>query len=134
MKKIFLSAAFLLCATAATQAQVGVINIVQQPPVAELLRKHVAHNAALKEKIDGFRIRIFSDNAGTARNFSQEMVEEFTEQHPEIPVYREYDNPYFKVSAGDFRSKDEALKFFVLIRRSYPRAYIVSEKINFPPL
>jgi hypothetical protein len=35
---------------------------------------------------------------------------------------------------GDFRNKDEAMRFFLHIKRSYPNAYVVAEEINLPPL
>jgi len=133
MKKIFTVALFI-CAAAAAQAQtLGTIHVEQHPQVEELLRKHVAYNSR-NPKIDGYRIRIYRDNSSNARGRSETIETSFNQRFPEIPTYRGYDNPYFKVSVGDFRSKDEAMKFFARIKRSYPNAYIVAEEINFPPL
>jgi len=116
------------------QAQtVGVIRIERNPLVEELLRKHVDYNAR-HPQIDGFRIRIFRDNGSGARDRSSTVKANFANQFPSIPSYLGYDNPYFKVSVGDFRSKDEAMRFFMQIKRTYPNAYIVAESINLPPL
>jgi len=118
----------------ATQAQnFGTIHVEQQPLVAELLRKHVAYNT-LHPKIDGYRIRIYRDNSNNARARSETIANSFNEYFRDISVYRDYDNPYFKVSVGDFRNKDEAMKFFIRVKVRYPNAYIVAEEINFPPL
>lgn len=133
MKKIF-TAAIFTCAAAAAQAQMqGVVHIEESALIAELRRKHVAYNAR-NPRIDGYRIRIFRDNSNNARARSEAVVSSFNEQFRSIPAYRDYDNPYFKVSVGDFRNKDEAMKFFIQIKRRYPNAYIVAEEINLPPL
>ena len=49
-----------------------------------------------------------------------------------MSVYRGYENPYFKVSVGDFRTKEDARKFLNSIKGSYPSGFIVREKINNP--
>ena len=133
MKTIF-TAALLLCATMAAQAQApGTIHVEQHPLIEALLRKHVAYNTR-NPKIEGYRIRIFRDNGSTARGRMEATITSFSKQFPDIPAYDGYDNPYFKVSVGDFRNKDEAMKVFIRIKRSYPNAYIVAEDINFPAL
>lgn len=133
MKKIFTILFFAATAAAAHAQGVGVIRVEQSPLISELLHKHIAHNLR-QPKIDGYRIRIYRDNSSNARARSEATTTAFTEQFPEIPAYRGYDNPYFKVSVGDFRNKDEAMRFFLHIKRSYPNAYIVAEEINLPPL
>ncbi len=133
MKKIFTIALFICVAIAAQAQATGTIRVEQQPLIEELLRKHIAYNSR-HPQIDGYRIRIFRDNSGNARNRSETTANSFSDQFPEVPVYRSYDNPYFKVSVGDFRNKDEAMKVFTRIKRSYPNAYIVAEEINLPPL
>ena len=62
-------------------------------------------------------------------------MDEFSEKYHGIPVYRSYVNPYFKVTAGDFRSKSEAMQLLQKIRQEFPSAFIVKEKsINYPAL
>jgi hypothetical protein len=56
------------------------------------------------------------------------------ELYPDIRTYINYDNPYFKVTAGDFRSRDDALSLFVRVKQHFPKSFIVSERIRFPPL
>jgi len=133
MNRIFAILFFVAAASAAHAQGVGTIRVEQSPLIDELLRKHVAYNVR-HPKIDGYRIRIYRDNSGNARARSEAAITSFTELFPEIPAYRGYDNPYFKVSVGDFRNKDEAMRFFARIKRSYPNAYIVAEEINLPPL
>jgi hypothetical protein len=111
----------------------GVISVKASPVVEQLVQKHIAYNVQ-RPKIEGYRIRIYRDNSGNARQRSQEISGSFAGLFLDIPVYRNYDNPYFRVSVGDFRTKDDALRVYVRIKHLYPKAYIVQETINFPAL
>jgi len=52
---------------------------------------------------------------------------------PDIASYILFENPgYFKVRVGDFRSKTEATRLFLLISKDFPDAYMVPDFINFP--
>ena len=44
------------------------------------------------------------------------------------------DPGYFKIRVGDFRTRTEATKLFLIISREFPDAYIVPDIINFPDL
>ncbi|MFP4041249.1 MAG: SPOR domain-containing protein, partial [Bacteroidales bacterium] len=59
---------------------------------------------------------------------------EFYEQFPDIPIYREYDSPYFKIYVGDFRTKIEAIKSLKKIQKHFPSAFVVPDTINYPEL
>jgi hypothetical protein len=51
----------------------------------------------------------------------------------EIVSYPLFAEPaYYKIRVGDFRTKTEATKFFLLISKVFPDAYIVPDIINFP--
>lgn len=117
----------------AEPSQYGKLMIYQSPQVEKLIKRHIAYNQK-NNTIEGFRIRIYRDNRSNSRKRSQEIVEEFTEQFPNMPCYRTYDNPYFKVAVGDFRTKDDALRFFNRVKKNFPRAFIISEEINLPSL
>jgi len=111
----------------------GNVVIYQDDRINKLVWKHVSQNKEFNG-VQGFRIRIFSDLGQTAREKSQEANAKFNELFPEIPVYREYDSPYFKVYAGDYRTKNDAIKDFKRIKEVFPVAFIVPGRINFPEL
>ena len=46
-------------------------------------------------------------------------------------VYRNFVNPNFKVTVGDFRTKSEALAFLEAVRADFPAAFIVRENIHY---
>lgn len=111
----------------------GKIKFSQNDSINKLIRKHIAHNEK-KEGIPGYRIRIYSDLGTDAREDSREIRTEFYEKFPDIPIYREYDSPYFKVYVGDFRTKIEAIKSLKKIQRHFPSAFVVPDSINYPEL
>ncbi len=111
----------------------GEIIIFQDMRINELVYNHIEQNKR-KGGVPGYRIRIFSDIGTGARDASQKSKARFYELFPEIPIYIEYDSPYFKVYVGDFRTKIDALKEFNRIKRYFRSAFIVPDKINYPDL
>lgn len=107
----------------------GKVVIDQTDAVAKAMSSHIARNASRSKT--GYRIRIFFDNKQDARVKSEKVAASFKAQHPGVAVYRAYENPYFKVTVGDFRSKEDARKFLNSIKGSYPSGFIVRERINF---
>jgi hypothetical protein len=82
--------------------------------------------------LPGYRIRIFRENSQQARQKSLDLVAEVIAKYPDLPCYRYYDNPYFKVSLGDFRTRFDAMKAYRQVVKDFPDAFIVQETINFP--
>ena len=115
-----------------TTTREGKVVIDQTDAVAKAMASHISRNASRSKT--GYRIRIFFDNKQDARVKSEKVAASFKAQHPGIAVYRAYENPYFKVTVGDFRSKEDARKFLNSIKGSYPSGFIVRERINFSVL
>ncbi len=109
------------------------IQFNQQEEIHNLILRHIAKNRR-EGGIQGYRIRIFSDLGMNARTESEEVKTKFFEHFPNIPIYRKYDSPYFKVYVGDFRTKIEAVKNLKKIKRIFPNAFVVPDKINYPEL
>ena len=81
-------------------------------------------------KVQGYRVRIYFDNSQDARQISEQIVDSFSVRHPGVPVYRSYDNPYFKVTVGEFRSRSDAMRFLEAIREEYPTVFLVKESFS----
>ena len=79
----------------------------------------------------GFRVQI---NFGQEKNVMNKTQSDFSGKYPGITSYITYKQPYFRVSVGDFRSKLEAIYFLNRVRRDYPAAFVVADKIVPPPL
>lgn len=108
------------------------VSIDQSENLLAAFNNHIALSA--NKKITGFRVRIFFDNKQDARVHSGNVAGSFAGRFPDIPVYRTYENPYFKVTVGDFRTKSEATVELKRVETEFPSAFIVRETINFPPL
>ncbi|MBO4761151.1 MAG: SPOR domain-containing protein [Bacteroidales bacterium] len=108
----------------------GEVRIHQSQIIADGLKNHIARNA--HKSIPGYRVRIFFDNQQNARGASESAQRLFSARYPGIAAYRSYQNPFFKVTVGDFRTKSEALELLQSIKRDFPTAFVVKENINYP--
>ena len=105
-------------------------QIEQSSAIRQALQNYTLANA--EKPITGYRIRVFYDNGPQARAKSESIEQALKKQFPGTGVYRSFESPNYKVSIGDFRSKDEALRIFNALKASYPTAFIIKESINYP--
>ena len=110
----------------------GIVSLQQSADLMNAFREQVYKNR--HRRINGYRIRIYSGNSQDARRRSEEIAAGFAAAHPGVPVYKSYSNPFFKVTVGDFRTRDEALRFAESIAGRYQSAFLVREPINYPSL
>lgn len=108
----------------------GEVRIHQSQAIAEGLRNHIARNS--RKSMSGYRVRIYFDNQQNARGASESAQRIFLSRYPGIAAYRSYQNPFFKVTVGDFRTKSEAMELLQRIKRDFPTAFVVKENINYP--
>ncbi len=145
-----LLAALLISLTASAQAKVdstllgvdilsligqkaaGTATVNQSYEIRNALSRHIVTNASTK--LQGYRVRIFFDSDRTARSRSEAIAAGFSEKYPSIPVYRSHVSPYFKVTVGDFRTRDDAQRFASKLTNSglYRYVFVVKEQINYP--
>lgn len=108
--------------------------ILQDHRLSELLSKHIMYNEN-KKGIEGYRIQIFSGVGGSTKKEAMAVRTNFLKLYPDIPVEIIYDEPYFKVRVGLFRSKSEGYKLFKELLPQFPGSYFVIEnEMEFPPL
>jgi len=99
--------------------------------LAEALSNYHARNAQ-HPGLDGFRVRIYRDLGKNARAESEAVMTRVLEQFGGLRAYRTFDSPYYKVSVGDCRTRFEAYVLRQRLLSSYPRSFVVTERINFP--
>jgi hypothetical protein len=120
---------------AASDSKGGTLNIIQELNVDTLISRYVLANKMLEGRMEGFRIQIYRSSNRNAREESNKVRAEFMEEFPDIISYPLYEKPgYFIVRAGDYRTKVETTKPLFIIRKKFPNAYPVPDKINFPDL
>lgn len=109
----------------------GVV-IRQSDAVENSVRMQISTNE--ERRLSGYRVRIFFDNKQTARVESEDALKRFEGIYHDVPAYRTYANPYFKVTVGDFRTRSEAVRCLERIRHDFPSAFVVKENIEYPVL
>ena len=106
------------------------VTVNQSRAMRTAFDSYVASNAS--KKLTGYRIRVYFDNGQNARNRSEAIARSISNAYPGMGVYRTFESPNFKVTVGDFRTKDEALKVYHALKATYPTALILKETINYP--
>jgi hypothetical protein len=111
----------------------GRVDIIQEPGVDSLLSRYILYKK--NNGTDGHRIQIYASSARNAREESARIRAEFISRFPDIPSYSKFDPPgYYKIRVGDYRTKTEATKYLIAVRRIYRDAYLVPDIINFQDL
>lgn len=134
--KLFFLFILLLFSSQLTKAQPSVdtlkpfaidSNIIQDKRVNELVLKHVLVNQTKKGKIKGYRVQI---HFGSEKAKALDIKAKYTSMYRNSDAYLDYQQPYFKIRAGDFRTKLEAYKLLQDILGDFPGAFIVSDDVE----
>ncbi|MBJ7427467.1 MAG: SPOR domain-containing protein, partial [Bacteroidia bacterium] len=76
-------------------------------------------------------IQIFS---GNERNNANNTKTHFLKLYPNQTAYLAYQQPYFKIRVGDFKTRLEAKLFYNKIKEEFGECIIIADKINLPPI
>jgi len=116
-------------ATDETSGRTARVEIYESPDAAAAVAAAAA-NAAQNVHFQGYRLGIYSGNGPSAHEDSLAAKESFEENYPGINVYWVYDNPYFKVTAGDCLTEEEAVMLLERVRKLFPKAYVVRAEMS----
>ncbi|MFI3277835.1 MAG: SPOR domain-containing protein [Rikenellaceae bacterium] len=83
-----------------------------------------------RESFLGYRIGIFFDNGADARAKANEAQATFDEAFPAVPSFLVYENPYFKLSAGNCATQEEAVMLLKRVQSVFPKAFVTREEIT----
>ena len=122
MKKYFLPILLLLGFAAVSQAQGNVTEKVD-PAVASLMKRYVDGNKSTKT-ISGWRIQLM---ATTDRQKVEDALKKFESLYPNINADWVQSKPYYKLRAGAFTTKRDAIATQYLLKNDYPTAYPVQD-------
>ena len=102
------------------------ISIYEQG-LLPLIKKY---NNILKERggVNGWRVQL-KFKAKEAEIIQLKL--KFIKLYPDIPIFLEYHEPYYRIRVGNCRTKLEALKIKNKIIKDFPGSYPVPEIINF---
>ncbi len=101
-------------------------SVKEESNIAALAVKYDEYNRK-KEFTDGYRIQImYTDVRSDAYKSKGQMYKDF----PDLASYVEYEQPYFKLRIGDFKTRLEATFFMQQVVPLYSGAFIVKDKIR----
>jgi hypothetical protein len=112
----------------------GTLTINHDPRIDTLISRYILYNMR-QGGMEGFRIQIYNSSEKNAREESGKIRAEFIGQFPDIVSYATFDKPsYYKIRAGDYRTRIEGTRDLMMIRKVFPDAILVPDIINFPDL
>ena len=101
-------------------------SVTQNAKISELLYKYKDYNRK-KEFAEGYRIQImYTDVRDEVYKNKGAMYKEFSD----LSSYVEYEQPYYKLRLGDFKSRLDATYYLQQVVTLYPGAFIVRDKIK----
>lgn len=114
-KSFFLSLALI----AFTGSQLAFSQTTQSKEVTNLIKKKRDYN---KKNGFGFRVQLFYGSETKART----ELKSFGLKHPKIKTYIDYSNPpYWKSLVGDYKTRLEADRALIGIKKEFPDAIVV---------
>jgi hypothetical protein len=118
----------------------GQLNIIQNPALDTLISRYILANEIQEQKdgysgVEGFRIQIYNSSNRNAREESAKVRAEFMNQFPDVITYLKFAEPgYYKIRVGNFRSRTEATRTYLIISKKFPNADLVPDIINLQDL
>ena len=120
MKHLFCSICLILIGfTIKINAQEGRVNVDQDKDIATLLEFKKDLNT-----VDLYKIQVYQGH----RSGAEEAKSKFASLYDEWPISMEYETPNYKIWVGNFRSRLEADKALIKIKKDYSSAFIFKPK------
>ena len=117
MKKIILILSCLIFSVSFLSAQN--INITEDYNVSRVMTRYVDINKNAVG-IEGWRIQLV---ATTDRRKMEQDRQNFMQNYPDISVDWTHEKPYYRLRAGAYRTKLEALRAINMLKKDYPSAF-----------
>jgi hypothetical protein len=107
------------------QGKVEVVQDERITQLAEQYRKMSLNNP----EVDGYRVQIFFESGSNSKNAATNVQTGFESVYPGVNSYLSYNEPYYRVRVGDFRTLIEAVGFQKKIEADFPNSFPVKDKI-----
>ncbi|MEL7220594.1 MAG: SPOR domain-containing protein [Bacteroidota bacterium] len=121
MKKgILLAIGLVSCVILSAQS----VQINMEPILDDMIEQYTTDNKA-KATVPGWRVQIL---ATTDRQRLESVQQSFRYHYPNVPVDWEHDPPYYKLQAGAFATKLDALRLKYILSREYEGLYLVRDE------
>ncbi len=130
MNKFLFLLSILIFLTFNSYAQKPKLTVNNDAYLDTAIHKNIDKNK-IANIIEGYRIQLFS---GSERNNANALKTKFLKLYPETPAYLIYQQPYFKLRVGDYRTKIEAQNIFYKLQDDFGQVIIIPDKINLPKI
>ena len=101
----------------------GNVRETVDPQVAQLMKRFVETNKATTT-LSGWRIQIL---ATSDRQRMENSLQQFRALYPSVPADWVHAKPYYKIRAGAYATKRDALPTLYLLKRDFPAAYPIQD-------
>jgi len=119
--KNLLSATFFVSLLTGTlQAQNGTTTVTQDPKFEQLLAEKRKVNSSITVN-DRYKIQIFNGDSETSKKTLSDFRKEFKNHDATIV----FSTPSYKVWVGNFKSRIEAERNLVEMKKKYPNALLI---------
>lgn len=95
------------------------INLNEDYPISQMMESYIAKNKSTYN-VEGWRIQIM---ATTDRLKMEAAKSDFLSKYPNVKVDWTHSKPYYRLRAGAFATKLEAVRLLYKLKRDYPSAY-----------
>lgn len=99
------------------------VQVKMDPIIADMLSQYTTDNKS-QGTVSGWRVQIL---ATTNRQRLESVQQSFRYHYPNVPVDWMHDRPYYKLQAGAFRTKRDALRLKYILSREYEGLYLVRD-------
>lgn len=136
MKKLFLMIALFVLKTGFAQdAESATVLVHKDARLDSLVKKQASVNAAIKKasarSMRGYRLLIINTNK---RNEAIDAKAKVYTYFPELKAYLIYQTPYFKLKAGNFKTREEAERYRKNMSSVFPKGvFIINDTIEITP-
>ena len=140
MKLTFLALSLFLATACFAQAdstwRIGQAVVVHKDPrIDMLIQKQASINTASKKMygrtMRGYRLMVMNTNKRDEAIAAKTKV--YT-SFPELKAYLVYQAPFFRLKAGNFKTRDEALRYQRMMGAYFPKGvFIVNDTIEIKP-
>ena len=120
---------------AAVAAPTATVVVNKDPRVDLLIKKQASINTVTKKAMArtarGFRLLVINTNKREEAIAAKTKVYTF---FPELKAYLAYQSPYFKLKAGNFQTRDEAVRYQKQMNTIFPKGvFIVNDIVEVKP-
>ena len=135
MKNILLLAGLFFFEGAMAQDTTGTVVVHKDPRLDQLVRKQAEINVATRREngytMKGYRLMVLNTNK---REEAIDAKTKLYTRFPSLKSYLTYQAPYFKVKAGNFKTRDEAERYRKTLAPYFPKGvFVVNDVIEILP-